>query len=148
MSAVRKAKGRPDDADIRVGQAIRERRTRLGVSQVDLAGRIGVSFQQIQKYEKGVNRISAGRLAAVAKALDVPVEYFYGHVLPDGFVTMADRYILALDDGIGAVEAVAGYARMAATELPAVVRDLRTLRDDLERHRVVTGRSADFLVEG
>ena len=61
--------------------------------------------------------------------------------------TTTDRYILALDDGIAAIEVVAGYARHAAKELPVVAQDLRTLRDDLERNRSARGNQ-DFLIDG
>jgi len=47
------------------------------MSQMDLAGRIGVTFQQVQKYEKGTNRVAAGRLKRIAKILDVPILYFF-----------------------------------------------------------------------
>lgn len=60
-----------------VGARIRELRLSRGVSQTKLAGEIGVTFQQMQKYEKVVNRISAGRLFAVAKELGVSVGYFF-----------------------------------------------------------------------
>lgn len=53
------------------------RRVMLGMSQTDLAQAIGVTFQQIQKYEKGTNRVSAGRMQQFAKCLDVPVTFFF-----------------------------------------------------------------------
>ncbi len=71
---------RPRDAtkpDIELGHRIRLRRVEQGISQSDLAGHLGVSFQQVQKYEKGVNRISVTRLAQIATALDVPITFFY-----------------------------------------------------------------------
>jgi transcriptional regulator with XRE-family HTH domain len=68
---------RPDAVDAQIGARLRERRTRLGMSQEQLADRIGVSFQQIQKYERGVNRIAAARLHELARALDVALGYFY-----------------------------------------------------------------------
>jgi transcriptional regulator with XRE-family HTH domain len=55
-----------------------------------LAGRIGITYQQLQKYEKGMNRISAARLYAIAKALDVPIEYFYRDASADGVEVDAD----------------------------------------------------------
>jgi len=68
---------RPDPTDALVGQRIRERRRELRLSQTRLGEAIGVSFQQIQKYEKGINRISASRLNQVASALGVEPGYFY-----------------------------------------------------------------------
>jgi transcriptional regulator with XRE-family HTH domain len=64
---------RPTDADGQVGAAIRTHRLMAGMSQVTLAEKLGVTFQQIQKYEKGVNRIGAGRLPLIAKIFDVAI---------------------------------------------------------------------------
>lgn len=63
--------------DTIIGQKIKVRRTELKISQAELGEQLGVSFQQVQKYEKGVNRVSAGRLHHIAKALDVSTDYFY-----------------------------------------------------------------------
>jgi len=63
--------------DLHVGGKIRDRRKELRFSQADLGKEIGVSFQQLQKYEHGTNRVGASRLAAIAKALGVPVGYFF-----------------------------------------------------------------------
>ena len=63
--------------DVRVGENIRRRRTQLRMTQQHLASAIGVTFQQAQKYENAQNRISAGRLYAVSKVLDVPVALFF-----------------------------------------------------------------------
>jgi transcriptional regulator with XRE-family HTH domain len=65
--------------DIQIGKRIRIRRRQLGISQTDLANKLGVAFQQVQKYENGKNRVPASRLPHVAGALDVHVGYFYGH---------------------------------------------------------------------
>lgn len=65
------------DIDRHVGRRLHERRMALGLSQSELANSMGVSFQQIQKYEKGLNRIGAGRLLHAASALQVPIEFFY-----------------------------------------------------------------------
>ena len=67
----------PDPVDVHVGQRLRQRRTLLGMSQEKLAAAFGVSFQQVQKYERGANRISASRLHLLTKILDVPVGYFF-----------------------------------------------------------------------
>lgn len=64
--------------DTTLGQKIRIRRVEQGVSQAELGDALGISFQQVQKYEKGVNRVGATRLVEIAKALEVEVNYFYG----------------------------------------------------------------------
>lgn len=64
---------RPDSTDIQVGHSIRAHRLIARMSQNELANRLGISFQQLQKYEKGANRVGAGRLLHIAGILDVPV---------------------------------------------------------------------------
>ncbi len=67
----------PDPIDVHVGARLRLRRMMLGVSQENLAARIGVTFQQVQKYEKGQNRVGASRLLQLSRALQAPVGYFF-----------------------------------------------------------------------
>lgn len=86
----RKTKGTPDNVDIHVGQRLRVRRSLLGMSQEKLAEAIGLTFQQIQKYERGINRISAGRLFQFSKILDVPIGYFYDKI--GGEISAAPAY--------------------------------------------------------
>ena len=69
---------RPDPVDIEVGHRIRIERLARGLSQTALANQLGVTFQQVQKYEKGVNRIGAGRLQRISEALEVPISFFFG----------------------------------------------------------------------
>ncbi len=68
---------RANDTDRFVGNRIRERRVMLGLSQQQMADLIGVTYQQAHKYERGINRISAGRLFEIAQVLGVPVGYFF-----------------------------------------------------------------------
>ncbi len=68
---------RANDIDRHVGIRIRERRVMLGLSQQQMADLIGVTYQQAHKYERGINRISAGRLFEIAQVLGVPVGFFY-----------------------------------------------------------------------
>jgi transcriptional regulator with XRE-family HTH domain len=63
--------------DIHVGQKIRARRNLLGMSQTELADAAGITFQQVQKYEKGANRVGAGRLQQFSETLGVPPSYFF-----------------------------------------------------------------------
>src|SRR5271155_500532 len=63
--------------DDHVGSRIRERRIMLGLTQQQLAEMIGVTYQQAHKYERGINRVSAGRLFEIARALSAPITYFY-----------------------------------------------------------------------
>ena len=68
---------RATEMDRHVGARIRERRIMLGLSQQQMADMIGVTYQQAHKYERGINRISAGRLYEIAQVLRVPIEYFF-----------------------------------------------------------------------
>jgi transcriptional regulator with XRE-family HTH domain len=67
----------PNPIDVRVGARLRLRRNMLGLSQEKLGEAIGLTFQQVQKYERGINRIGAGRLYEVAEILGVPISFFY-----------------------------------------------------------------------
>lgn len=67
----------PNTIDVEVGARIRLKRKLIGMSQQSLAGKLGVTFQQVQKYEKGTNRVGASRLSQIATALDVPMSYFF-----------------------------------------------------------------------
>ena len=89
----------PHPVDVHVGRRARERRTLEGMSQTAVAERLGLTFQQLQKYEKGANRISASRLYELAQIFDVPVAYFYegmkaGKGAPDE--TLTNRETLEL----------------------------------------------------
>jgi transcriptional regulator with XRE-family HTH domain len=71
--------------DAQVGNRVRIRRMLIGMSQEKLGDLLGLTFQQVQKYEKGVNRIGAGRLFEIARILGVPIDFFY-----DGVASSAD----------------------------------------------------------
>lgn len=71
------SKKSPNPIDIHVGSRVRLRRMMLGMSQEKLGEHLGITFQQIQKYEKGTNRIGASRLQAIARVLSVPVAFFF-----------------------------------------------------------------------
>ena len=63
--------------DVHVGKRIRHRRWMVGMTQQQLAGQVGIKFQQIQKYETGMNRVSASRLWDISESLEVPVSFFF-----------------------------------------------------------------------
>lgn len=69
--------GAPNPIDVHVGNRIRLRRTLLGLSQEKLASLLGLTFQQVQKYERGMNRVGASRLWDIGKVLEVPIGFFY-----------------------------------------------------------------------
>lgn len=75
--------GKPNPVDIHVGSRVRLRRTLLGHSQEKLGEAVGLTFQQIQKYERGANRIGASRLYHLSRVLDVPVSFFFEDMSPE-----------------------------------------------------------------
>lgn len=72
-----KGKGKPSPVDVHVGGRIRQCRTLRGISQEKLGDAIGLTFQQVQKYERGMNRVGASRLYDLSRVLEVPVGYFF-----------------------------------------------------------------------
>ena len=72
----------PRPVDVEVGDRLRQRRRLLGMSQAALAEAVGISFQQMQKYEHSTNRISASRLYEISRVLDIPVTYFFDETGP------------------------------------------------------------------
>lgn len=81
--------------DSHVGQRIRQRRWMSGMTQQQLAEKVGIKFQQIQKYETGMNRVSASRLWDIAEALSVPVSFFFEGLNEDGVIAAGSRDMLA-----------------------------------------------------
>jgi len=115
---------RANDTDRHVGARIRERRIMLGLSQQQMADLVGVTYQQAHKYERGINRISAGRLYEIAQVLGVPVGYFYegleNHREPE--LTARQRMCLELARNFSAIgnerhqEALSQLARALVAE--------------------------------
>src|SRR5437868_7307538 len=81
---MRVPKKQANPIDIQVGNRVRIRRMLIGMSQERLGDLLGLTFQQVQKYEKGVNRIGAGRLFEVSRILGVPIDFFYEGVSVPG----------------------------------------------------------------
>ena len=73
----------PHPVDIHVGSRIRMRRTLLGMSQEKLGDALALTFQQVQKYERGANRVGASRLFEISRILDVPVSFFFEEMAPE-----------------------------------------------------------------
>ncbi|WP_369058515.1 helix-turn-helix domain-containing protein [Caulobacter sp. 73W] len=96
MNAQDKLESAPNPTDIHVGARIRLRRKHLGISQTQLAEGLGLTFQQVQKYERGVNRVSASKLYDMARTMGVPISYFFDGLPDPTAETPAD--VTALDD--------------------------------------------------
>lgn len=78
----RRRSDKPNPIDVHVGSRLRLRRTLLGMSQERLGEAIGLTFQQVQKYERGANRVGASRLYDLSRVLDVPVSFFFDDINP------------------------------------------------------------------
>ena len=96
-SPSRRSTSRTQDIDRYVGARIRERRIMLGLTQQQLADLIGVTYQQAHKYERGINRVSAGRLFEVAQVLSVPVSYFFDGLEQDNERAISPRERMCLE---------------------------------------------------
>jgi transcriptional regulator with XRE-family HTH domain len=125
----------PSDIDVRLGQRLRASRLAIGMSQERLADLLGVTFQQVQKYEKGVNRIAASRLYDICQALDVPVGHFFEGLnrkstKPEGAERKLDR-ALAMPD---AIELVLTFASIPTSKIRRRVLELvRAMSRDEQR---------------
>jgi transcriptional regulator with XRE-family HTH domain len=118
---------RPDPVDVEVGHRIRIERLARGLSQTALANQLGVTFQQVQKYEKGVNRVGAGRLTKIAEVLGVAVgTFFTGKEMLDNERTAADGEAspLKLLTVSGAFRLLRAYADIEDTNLRRAIVDL------------------------
>lgn len=90
-------RSRAQEVDHHVGARIRERRIMMGLTQQELADLIGVTYQQAHKYERGINRVSAGRLYDIAGALNVPIGYFFEGLDSSTTVTLTPRQRMCLE---------------------------------------------------
>ncbi|GJD94544.1 helix-turn-helix domain-containing protein [Methylobacterium iners] len=118
------------DVDRTVGQRIRALRESKGISQTTLATAIGVSFQQVQKYEKGKNRVSASRLQEIARALDVPVSVLFDEAEASGDMGEAFAFL----GTTGAVDLLQAFAAIEDVglrrEVLALVRSAARIAAD------------------
>lgn len=129
-------KKKPNPIDIHVGTRIRLRRNMVGLSQEKLGENLGITFQQIQKYEKGTNRVGASRLQAIASILEVPVSFFFqdapGEASVDGFSDQsATNYVVDFVSSTEGVRLNRAFARISDPKIRARIIDLvRALSDD------------------
>src|SRR5262249_49788279 len=113
----------PDARDMEVGRRIRAQRLVRGLSQTDLGRSLGITFQQVQKYEKGANRVGAGRLTRIAEVLGVPVAFFFGDHASSGKTDDASEALGFLETA-GAVRLVKAYAQIDDTDIRRALVDL------------------------
>lgn len=129
--------GNPNPVDVHVGARVRLRRTLLGMSQERLGEALGLTFQQVQKYERGANRVGASRLFDLARALQVPVGFFFDD-LPAGLADGAPPSAPAPDDD-----------PMQRRETIELVRAFYRIADPMARRRLYElTRSIADAIEG
>ena len=124
--------GVSNPVDVHVGARVRLRRTLLGLSQEKLGESVGLTFQQIQKYERGANRIGASRLFELSQILDVPISFFFDD-LSDELKTHAGRFARGLHDHEQDIVEIDPLARRDTLEL---VRAYYKIADPSVRKRL------------
>ncbi len=121
----------PHPVDVHVGNRLRERRSLLGMSQMQLGELLGLTFQQVQKYEKGFNRVASSRLFQLSQILDVRVSYFFDGLPPDvSEAAMSDAPIAESQPG--------DSDRLFKRETLKLVRAYYRIKDDEVRRRLLT----------
>jgi transcriptional regulator with XRE-family HTH domain len=128
---------KPNPIDIHVGSRVRMRRKLMGVSQEKLAEALGLTFQQVQKYERGVNRVSASKLYETSSFLGVDVSYFFdglaGRDPATGFAeSESERYTHEFLMTTEGVELASLFPRLAPKQRRRILELVRTLADDDE----------------
>jgi transcriptional regulator with XRE-family HTH domain len=132
-------KKRPNPVDVHVGARIRLRRNMIGLSQEKLGESLGITFQQIQKYEKGMNRVGASRLQAIGNILNVPVTFFFDDMpgqsdKPKGFDEESETtYVVGFLNSSEGIQLARAFAKITDAKIRRKILDLvRTLADEAE----------------
>lgn len=125
-----KIKKQPDPIDVYVGSRIRLQRNLKNMTQQQLSGRLGVTFQQIQKYEKGTNRVGASRLQAISEILEVPVSFFFSNPAEDNDFT-------GREDGFAEEGAAPLISECSAAEGTELMRAFIKIRDPKVRRKII-----------
>ncbi|MGE4279150.1 MAG: helix-turn-helix domain-containing protein [Magnetospirillum sp.] len=123
--------GKPNPIDVHVGNRVRLRRTLLGMSQEKLGEALGLTFQQVQKYERGANRVGASRLYDLSRVLDVPVSYFFDDMNDETIAASPRHMVRATQDPPVSNEAV-----MTQRETLELVRAYTRISDPQVRRQV------------
>lgn len=117
------------DIDRHVGERLRRRRRLMGLTQKELAERVGIRFQQIHKYETGINRMTASRLYELAQALGAPVEHFYEGINGNGAAANAGGDLMSRRETVELVRAYYCLGRAPRQRLLELAKTLQTALD-------------------
>ena len=137
-------RGEPDPVDIHVGSRVRMRRILLGKSQEAVATLLGVSFQQLQKYESGANRVSASRLFDMAHILLTPISYFFDEMpadltLPVGDAGSVDNSAKSVMGNRMTLDLIRDFYRISSPQQQRCVLDLvRAMADASDKEQSIT----------
>jgi len=125
--------GKPNPIDVHVGARVRLRRTLLGMSQEKLGEALGLTFQQVQKYERGANRIGSSRLFDLSRVLDVPVSFFFDDMSDD---TKSQSPSLLMGGGLEEPPQPFEHDPLTKRETLELVRAYYRITDSAVRKRV------------
>jgi transcriptional regulator with XRE-family HTH domain len=138
--ALERGTRRPNPIDVHVGNRVRLQRMLIGISQEKLGERLGLTFQQVQKYEKGINRIGASRLFELSRVLGVPVQFFYDdapttgsqqHAAPGFAERSSDSHVFEFLSSREGLELNRAFSRITDPKVRKSVLDLvRSLADE------------------
>jgi transcriptional regulator with XRE-family HTH domain len=132
----------PNPIDKHVGSRVRMRRLMLAMSQGKLGGALGLTFQQVQKYEKGTNRIGAGRLQEISHILQVPIAFFYEGAIDESALAKSEastRALALLDDFVSSSEGLRLVQSFMRIESADVRRRIVLLVQEISDHQNVGG---------
>jgi len=131
-----KTSAEPNFVDLHVGVRLRARRKALDISQSDLADRVGISFQQVQKYERGANRVSASKLHQFAEYLGVPVAYFFDglptneHDIEDSRERSTTEFLLTSEGQ----QLAAAFSKLSSQKRKGVMHLVKSILVDQQSH--------------
>lgn len=129
----------PNPIDVHVGSRIRLRRTMLGMSQEKLGESLGITFQQVQKYEKGTNRVGASRLQNIANMLNVPVSFFFedapgeDNMAADGMAESSTSFVVNFLSSSEGLQLNRAFVKIQDAKVRRRIIDLvKTLAEDID----------------
>ncbi len=135
----------PNPVDVHVGSRVRLRRVLLGMSQEKLGEQLGLTFQQVQKYEKGSNRISASRLFQIGQILDVPVQFFFEDMPADDTAHAGDGGTNGYDQP-GVIDFLNSTEGLQLNKAFAEIRDPTVRRKIVELLKILAEQNGDAAI--
>ncbi len=135
----------PNPVDVHVGSRVRLRRVLLGMSQEKLGEQLGLTFQQVQKYEKGSNRISASRLFQIGQILDVPVQFFFEDMPADDPALVGEGGTNGYDQP-GVIDFLNSTEGLQLNKAFAEIRDPTVRRKIVELLKILAEQNGDAAI--